>query len=122
MSERLIGIRVAIVRCVDDAWPVFVECEFVDAHGEWHRFQEKSPIITADLIDFTTIYPYPAVIACQVISGPLMVAGENAYLVDTELPWHVSSLADKTQFEVRACDLIEWTHGSSDERPWNGMK
>jgi hypothetical protein len=119
MAERLIGIRVAIVRCLDDVWPAFIECEFFDAHGECHRFHDKSVCATADMIDASTTYPYPGAIACQVISGPITVDNHNVYLIDTELPWHVSSLADKTRFEVRACDLVEWTFGKSDEQPWN---
>lgn len=118
--RRMTGIRVSITRCIDDSqWPSYIECEFVDAHGQTHRFTEKAAIVTSDDVDSTTRFPHPAVIACEIIERYTTAGGRRACLVDTELPWHVSSTEDKTRFEVLGADLVEWEFGCSEHRPWN---
>jgi hypothetical protein len=123
MPQRMIGIRVSIIRCIDDSqWPSFVECEFVDAHGKVQRFTEKSAIVTCDDVNSTTRFPHPAVIACEIVERSTTDSNMSAYLVDTELPWHVSSTEDKTKFDVLVDDLVEWEFGTSEHRPWNGIE
>jgi hypothetical protein len=124
MPQRMIGIKVSIIRCVDDSqYPAFVECEFADAHGNIHQFTEKSVIITSDDVDSNTQFPYPAVIACVVIERCAAILDKCAYLIDTELPWHVSSTEDRTRFEVVVDDLVEWEFGSgcSEPKQWSGI-
>jgi hypothetical protein len=122
MPERMIGIRVTITRCVDDSgYPPVVECESRDAEGQIHHFVEKSAIVTADVVDSRTIYPYPAVVACRVVGRSTADSPTDAFLVDTELPWHVSSTDEKTQFNVHLRDLVEFEFGEYGERPWNGI-
>lgn len=118
----MIGIRVSITRCIDDSqWPSYIECEFEDAHGNVHRFTEKSAIVTCDDINSNTPLPYPAVIACEVMEQCQTGGNKPAYLVDTEHPWHVSSTEDRTRFEVPLGQLVEWELGSPDCLPWNGV-
>lgn len=40
------AISVQITRFVDDSFPGFVECTFVDALGETHVFIEKVPVVS----------------------------------------------------------------------------
>ncbi len=51
------GVRVEIVRFVDDSQPGWVECRLVDARGQEWLFVEKVPIVTSS--DLTALTPYP---------------------------------------------------------------
>jgi hypothetical protein len=60
------GIRVKIVRYVNDHFPGFVECRVTDANGQVWTFIEKAPVLTTEPLDDASSYPQPGVIACRV--------------------------------------------------------
>jgi hypothetical protein len=120
MSERMIGIRVAITRYVSDDQPGFVECEFLDAHGHRWVFVEKIPIVTCETLDDRTRYPRPGVIACTVVGRRPDAARGQIILVSTQHPDYVESVDGVDQFEVLPTALIQWEWGSTIERAWDG--
>jgi hypothetical protein len=120
MRERMIGVRVSITAYVDDDYPGFVECNFTDAHQQRHCFLEKTVYVSADLIDSTTSYPYPGVIACEIVGRRFGDSDTEIISIDSELPWGIESIDGLTQFEVFRDAMVEWELGTSDLLPWNG--
>jgi hypothetical protein len=93
-------LKVTITRFVDEGFPGFVECTFVDAQGETHCVIEKVPVITTDYLWTGSEYPREGRIACTVVARFVGAAGERLVRVDTELPYHIESERGETVFEV----------------------
>lgn len=86
MSERMIGIRVAITRYVSADQPGLVECEFTDAQGRCRLFVEKTAVVSSENLNARTTYPQPGVIAGEVIGRRRDAAGRDVVVVDTTRP------------------------------------
>ena|ERR1700722_15152475 len=99
----MIGVRVQIVRFVDEADPGFVECELLDAHGRRWLFVEKGPVVTSDYLTAQDSYPRPGVIACAILGR----TGQIAH-IDTASPWGIESTQGETKFDVQDELLVEW--------------
>ena len=95
----MFGIKVKITKFVDDWQPGWVECEFTDASGKLHIFNEKVPIVTAEYLDENSIYPQDGIISCEIIERK-NIDGREIVKVNTELPWHIESTKGETVFEV----------------------
>lgn len=61
-------LAVQTVRFVDDAFPGFVACEFIDASGRRHTLIDKVPIFSIEVLDSSTKYPQGGVVRCEVLS------------------------------------------------------
>lgn len=66
-DERGAWLRVSVTKWADDHQPGIVECEFVDARGLRHVFQEKVPVVSADHIDANSPFPLTGSIACTIV-------------------------------------------------------
>ncbi len=99
----MVGVRVQIVRFVDDAFPGFVECELVDAHDRRWLFVDKGPVVTTEFLTAHDSYPQPGIIACEVIDR-----ADRIVHIDTSRPWSVESTEGQTRFEVPEASLVEW--------------
>jgi hypothetical protein len=108
------GIAVEITKYVDDSFPGFVECCFVDAWGTVHSIVEKIPVVTLAHLHANSSYPQPAVIACQIIDRR-KVGNRDIAMVDTEFPWHIESIVGESRFEMLKSQLVEfdWSSGSN---------
>jgi len=67
MGPELGLLVVQIVRWVDDHFPGFVACEFVDAWKRVHTLIDKVPMVTADDLDATSVYPQRGGVRCTVL-------------------------------------------------------
>jgi hypothetical protein len=67
MGPELGLLSVQIVRWVDDHFPGFVACEFVDAWKHVHKLIDKVPMVTTDDLDATSVYPQEGSIRCTVL-------------------------------------------------------
>lgn len=67
MGPELGLLVVQIVRWVDDHFPGFVVCEFVDAWKRVHALTDKVPMVSTNDLDATSIYPQPGGIRCTVL-------------------------------------------------------
>jgi hypothetical protein len=101
------GIKVEIIRYVDDYQPGIVECSFVDAWGNQYLFVEKAPVVSSENLDAGSSYPRAGVIACQVIERR-NIDGREVVEIETELPWHIESTAGNSSFDVLPDQLIEF--------------
>lgn len=99
----MLGVQVQIVRCVDDSFPGFVECELLDTHGRRWVFVEKAPVVASEYLSAKDTYPRAGVIACEVIHRT-----ERCARIDTARPWGVKSAEGETQFDVPVESLVEW--------------
>jgi hypothetical protein len=102
----VVGVRVAIVRYTDGSFPGWVECHLTDVHGRRWPFVEKVPIVTADYLDASSLYPQPGVIACEVV-GRRQDGAREVVTIDTERPWHVEATSGETRFEVGPEQVID---------------
>ena len=103
----MLEVRVDIVRFVDPWQPGFVECKLVDAYGDEWRFLEKVPIVTAEQLDETSVYPQPGFIGCQILGVEQDAEGREIITIDTEHPWGVAATNGETQFDVQRSQLVE---------------
>lgn len=94
------GVKIQIVRFVDDYQPGIVECQLIDAHGRTWSFVEKIPIVTAEDIWRESAYPRPAVVDCVIIARIRDDSGREIVQIDTDKPWGVESVEGNTRFEV----------------------
>ncbi len=104
----MIGISVEIRGYVDDDFPGFVECCFVDSNGEQHLVIEKVPVVTLEGLHAASEYPQRGIIACQIVERRRDATGRNVVLVDSSLPWHIHSTTDETRFEVFEDQVVEF--------------
>ena len=90
----MFAIKAKITKGIDDlGYPPFVECEFVDAHGNIHAFNDKVVIFTTENLDKNSSYPTDGIVGCEIIERE-----HSIIKVDTELPWHIESISGKRLF------------------------
>jgi hypothetical protein len=95
-------VPVQIDRMVDPSFPGFVECAFVDALGQEHRFVEKVPVVSREDLSEDTSYPRIGNIACSIEASWLETDGRTLVRVSTLHPWGVESVEGKSQFVIAA--------------------
>jgi hypothetical protein len=93
-------IVVAIVRITDEAFPGFVACELVDAHGRGHIFVDKVPVVSDQEISAATALPALGRLACEIESEWKDEAGRVLLRVDTSRPHGIESTTGDTIFEL----------------------
>ena len=60
-------LSVRIVQFVDESFPGWVKCEFVDAEGHLHELVDKFPIFSEEMLDADSSYPVPGLVQCHVL-------------------------------------------------------
>lgn len=93
------SVEVEIVR-VDAAFPGWVECRLIDAHGDVHWFHEKVPIVSAAHLDAAGPHPARGLIRCSLIGRHRDAGGKDLIVVDTRAPDDVESRDGVTRFDV----------------------
>jgi hypothetical protein len=93
-------IEVAILRITDEAFPGFIECNLIDAHGQEHTFLEKMPVISCLDISSHVAFPIPGRIACEIEAELKDETGRTLLLVDTTRPHVIESSSGQTRFEL----------------------
>ena len=102
------AVKSKITKCIyDDRYPSFVDCEFVDAFGALHQFQDKDAVFTFESLDRDSKYPQDGSVACEIIERRCE-DGRNIVKVNTERPWGVESIEGETVFEVLVDQVVEF--------------
>lgn len=101
------AFAVQIVRFVDDSFPGFVECEFIDAKGRVHRIIEKEPVVSAQVLRADNAFPQLGKIACEVGENTRDDAGRALVTVSTARPWGIASTEGQTSFVLLASDILQ---------------
>jgi hypothetical protein len=99
-------LAVQIRRIVDDSFPGWVECSFVDAAGSLHLLVEKIPVVTRARIDSKSALPQVGFVECVEI-GRRSASGRVVVSIDTDAPLRISSTTGLTHFEVGAEQLTD---------------
>jgi hypothetical protein len=107
LGGSMLGVQVQIVRLIDDDFPGFIECQFIDADGRLWSFIEKVPVVTELDLDGDSTYPQTGVIACEEVGRFLDSSGREIVRIETDRPWGVESIDGNTRFEVTAESLVE---------------
>ena len=92
--------EVKIIRIVDETFPGFVECTFLDAHGHDHTILEKVPVVSSEDITAHSAFPVRGHVACEVLSQRKDEAGRILLQVDTSRPYGIESASGETKFEL----------------------
>lgn len=101
------AIKVQITRFLCGDNPGFVECKFTDAWNREWVVHEKVPVVTLDSLDATSIYPQAGNIGCTVLQKWTDVDGRAIVTVSSELPWHIETVDEQTQFDLLLDQLDE---------------
>ncbi|HXM97174.1 MAG TPA: hypothetical protein VN982_01730 [Candidatus Dormibacteraeota bacterium] len=103
MNPSTQNLSVQIVRFVDDRFPGWVECEFVDANGLRHVLKDKYPIFTTELLDATSSYPQLGCVSCEVLARWQDAQGRELVRVTITRP--TESSEGLSEFVVAATQL-----------------
>ncbi len=104
-KEFMPAITVQITRFVDDHFPGFVECNFVDAVGETHVFIDKVPVVSIENLSATSDYPCSGNLGCKIEEEWKDASGRDVARVSTAYPWDMESTKGTTDFVVLASQL-----------------
>ena len=97
MTVTTHNLAIEIARLVDGAFPGWVECGFVDAHGKRHSFIDKVPIVSNEDLDATSKYPRPGALRCSLLDK-----------------WKDSDERELARITTASPDAIESTEGLSE--------
>lgn len=103
----MLGVKVEIIRYVDDSFPGFVECKLIDTWGKHHLFVEKVPIVTSESLEPSSSYPQLGIIGCQIVERR-DIDGREVVKIETETTWHVISTAGETSFDVSPDQVVQF--------------
>ena len=104
-KEFMSAISVQITRFVDDSFPGFVECTFVDALGETHVFIEKVLVVSTEHLSATSHYPCSGRIGCEIREEWKDASGRAVARVDTAEPWGIESTSGAAGFLLLSSQL-----------------
>jgi hypothetical protein len=120
MGPELGNLVVQIVRFVDDHFPGFVACEFVDAYKRVHRLMDKVPMVTEDDLDATSAYPRPGGVRCTVLERwRELRAAELGELVRVYIgyPDPMETTEGLQEFVVQSAQVTWIPRGHREENP-----
>ena len=102
LNREQANFKVAVLGVIDDGFPIVVECGFADAFGEEHRIVEKVPVVS----DANELVPPMGYVFCEVVRRWTDEAGRELVAVSTELPFHIASTTDQTEFTLSTTQLL----------------
>jgi len=107
MSPATYNLVVEIVRFVDECFPGWVECKFVDAEGHEQTFVDKVSIFSSEMLDATSAYPRMGSVACIVLSRWQDAGGREVARISTKTPFLIESTDGLSEFVVLSQQLSE---------------
>jgi hypothetical protein len=102
MSEESSQLAVWIVRFVDQHFPGWVECEFIDAEGRRHTVRDKVPVFTSETLDSASLYPQEGTISCTALARWRDGRGSELVRITIARPFAIESTDGQTEFIVLA--------------------
>jgi hypothetical protein len=102
-KQQLLTVR--IVRFVDDRFPGWVECDFVDANSVRHSIVDKYPLFTTEILDATSVYPQLGEAPCEVLELFRDSQGRELARITLARPGVMESKEGVSEFVVEATQL-----------------
>lgn len=99
-------VSVQIVRFVEEYQPSIVACELLDAEGHTHTFIDKDAIFTTKSLSAESEYPQTGVIRCEILDRWRDGKGQEIVRITTAKPDDVEATDGKSEFVVRAAQLL----------------
>ncbi len=98
------SLSVRIVRFVDEAFPGFVECEFVDANQRVHKLVDKVPVLSRLDLSADSEYPRPGVAVCRILESIRDKSGRELLRITID---GMETVEDETEFVVEKSQIAE---------------
>lgn len=95
----MLGVKVEILKIIDNGFPVFVEAVLVDCNGVKHYFHDKLSVFS---LDYEIKIPCIEEMRCQIV-----LRGQNILVIDTSSPDDIVSTKGDYRFEVYQNQLSE---------------
>ena len=105
ISPAIHTLLVQITGFARDDNPGWVTCEFHDAEGKRHSFEEKGPVVSSYYLDESSEYPQEGSIGCSVLSRWHDADGRDLVRISTEVPWGIESSEGISEFVVLSTQL-----------------
>src|SRR5205823_5626108 len=105
MNSNTKCIPVQIIKFVDERFPGWVECEFVDAEGRKHRLIDKVPMFTTELLDATSSYPREGIVRCEILGPSRDDNDRELARLTTARPDTIESTEGLSEFVVLAAQV-----------------
>ncbi len=99
-------LTVQVVRCVDDHFPGWVECEFLDAENHRHILVEKVPVVSTEDFGPDTSYPRTGGVRCEILARWQDARGRDLVRVTTSRPDGVESTEGMSDFVMLSAHVV----------------
>jgi hypothetical protein len=99
-------LTVQVVRYVDNSFPGWVECEFLDAENHRHTVVEKVPVVTTEDCGPDSTYPQTGGIRCEILTRWQDARGRDLVRVTTSRPDGVESTEGVSDFAVLSSQVV----------------
>jgi hypothetical protein len=100
-------LLVSIVRFVDESFPGFVECEFIDAFKQKHTLIDKVPIFSEQVFWSDSSYPQSGNAGCEILGRFREERGRELLRIKIARPWAMETVDGETQFIVNTSQVSE---------------
>jgi len=102
---------------VDDHFPGFVACEFVDAENRVHTLADKVPAVITDDLDAISIYPQTGGIRCTVLQRWQEAIAGELVRVSIDYPDAMETTEGMWEFVVNSAPATRIPRGHREENP-----
>lgn len=100
-------LNVEIVDFVDESFPGFVRCAFLDADGARHTFIEKVPVLTTEMLWKDSVYPQNGTVPCDSVEDLQDGTGRRLARISMSVSDSMNSSCYETSYIVLASQLTE---------------
>jgi hypothetical protein len=100
------GLKVTIVRFVDECQPGIVACEFTDAAENAHTLTDKVPMFTPELLWLDSKYPVMGTARCSVLRRWQDAQDRKLAQITITNPDSLETSHGKTEFVVLESQLM----------------
>jgi hypothetical protein len=97
-------LSVIIVRFVDETFPGFVECTFIDANQRVHTLVDKVPTFSALTLWSDSQYPQPGAACCRILESAHDESGRGLLRITID---GVETVDGETEFVVEKSQITE---------------
>lgn len=99
-------LKLQVVRCVDESFPGWAECQLLDAGGRRHVIVEKVPVLFVDWLGPGTPLPQDAEARCEILESWRDAQGRELTRVTTARPDWIETTEGLVEFVVEKSQVV----------------
>lgn len=99
-------LKIQIVRYLDNRFPGWVECEFLDAEQHRHTLVERIRVVFTQWFGPGSGYPQVGGVACEILSQWQDNGGRDLVRITTDIPCNVESTEGVSDFVVMSSQVV----------------